>query len=62
MSASRRASCFDGWLANDRNRRNLADAVPFGEGPFTIGLQTFAIVRCKTGGLVSWRSTPWQAA
>src|SRR5205807_1942964 len=23
MSASRRASCFDGWLANDRNRRIL---------------------------------------
>jgi predicted ATPase len=30
--------------------------------PSPSGLQTFTIVRCKTGGLVSWRSTPWQAA
>ena len=34
-------------LVNGRKRRNLAVAVGSGDGPFTIWLQTFTIVRCE---------------
>jgi hypothetical protein len=45
ISAKGRSLPLGHGPANGRNRRNLAVAVPFGEGPFTTRLQTFAIVR-----------------
>jgi hypothetical protein len=37
---------------NDRYRRNLADAVPFGEGPFTTRFADLRHRAVKVGGLL----------
>ena len=47
---------------NDRNRRNLAVALRSGDGPFTIRFADFHHRAMQIGGLLSWRSTSWQAA
>jgi hypothetical protein len=48
--------------ANGGNRRTLAVAARSGDGPFTIRFADLHHRVMQTGGLVSWRSTPWQAA
>jgi hypothetical protein len=47
----------NGWL-----RRNLAVAARSGDGPFTIRFADLHDRAMQTSGLLSWRSTPWQAA
>ena len=48
--------------ASVRYRRNLAVAARSGDRPLTIRFADLHHRAMQTGGLVSWRSTPWQAA
>jgi hypothetical protein len=53
---------FDRGFTKDLNRRNLAVAARSGDGALTIRFADLHYRALQTGGLVSWRSTPWQAA